>query len=349
MATSSGLNSLSKRKVKKVSSATTSTIQLDFPTAYMNSKKPRKQLKLDKCYEELCFKYGIKYHPPAFNETKIERQERLQSLRCQVYSACDNVKAMNFKRTTRKTNNTSRTFEIPSQSIVLNDTDSGIAKSYTIDDEMDIDFACESDTLPPKITNVTDANASVSIDSQVNVVSQLQTLTESNFTANNISKCIRQPILTNFDILSLDNIDMRYKVKCDEAGIKFEPPNLNETKQDRYRRSDRMRKRINKALKSYTIDDEMDIDFACVTATHFDIQSLDKIDMRYKVKCDEAGVNFQPPSLNETKEDRSARFDRIRKLIVDKKYKVQCDEAGVLFEPLQSSESKQDRDSSWIG
>ena len=100
----------------------------------MNSKKPRKQLQLDNYYEELCFKYGIKYHPPAFNETKIERQKRLKSLRCQLYSACDNIKSINFERTTCKTANMSRAFKLPSQSIVLSDTDSGIRQSCTIND-----------------------------------------------------------------------------------------------------------------------------------------------------------------------------------------------------------------------
>ena len=112
----------------------TSAIQLHFVSANMNSKKPRKQLQLDNYYEELCFKYGIKYHPPAFNETKIERQKRLQSLRCQLYSACDNIKSINFERTTCKTANMSRAFKMPSQSIVLSDTDSGIGQSYTIND-----------------------------------------------------------------------------------------------------------------------------------------------------------------------------------------------------------------------
>ena len=357
----------------------------------MNSKKPRKQLQLDNHYEELCFKYGIKYHPPAFNETKIERQKRLKSLRCQLYSACDNIKSINFEKTTCKTANMSRDFKMSSQSIVLSDTDSGIGKSYTMNDKMDIDFVCETDTLSPKITNVTNANDSVSIDSRVNIVSQLQTPTVSNCTANNISKCIKQTIPTNFDILSLDNIDMTYKTKCDEAGLPFEPPNLNEIKQDRKRRLHRMKMRINRALKSHNTDNEMDIDFVCVTDTRsqnnthvsvtdadasvsidsqvnvtssicnfvanetntsirqpmpitFDIQSLDEIDMKYKVKCDEAGVKFEPPTLNETKQDRCRRFDRIRKNIVDQKYKMQCNEAGVLFDPPQSSESKQDRD-----
>ena len=70
-------------------------------------------------------------------------------------------------------------------------------KSHITDNEMDIDFVCVTDTRSQNNTHVsvTDADASVSIYSQVNITSSV-----CSFVANETNTSIRQPIPITFDI-----------------------------------------------------------------------------------------------------------------------------------------------------
>ena len=140
------MDTCSKRKVSLEGNANSGLIT----NINMNSKKSCTQLKNELHYEALCLKYKSTYHPPTFNKRKDERQQRLQVMRSNIYSCCEQERAMKCE-TPSNLSNTSCSTSVQMFSTTSNPDDSikdsGIGISSVSIDENDIDFTCLTETI----------------------------------------------------------------------------------------------------------------------------------------------------------------------------------------------------------
>ena len=211
------MDTCSKRKVSLEGNANSGLIT----NINMNSKKSRTQLKNELHYKALCLKYKSTYHPPTFNKRKDERQQRLQVMRSDIYSCCEQERAMKCE-TPSNLSNTSCSTSVQMFSTTSNPDDSikdsGIGISSVSIDENDIDFTCLTDTIAAN-----SIHTKHNLNSQVKSVLKAPSVGVSHFIANDINASVKQTMNIGFDVLELDKIDMMYKIKSDEACVQFEP------------------------------------------------------------------------------------------------------------------------------
>ena len=74
------------------------------------------------------------------------------------------------------------------------------------------------------------------LNAQVKSVLKAPSVGVSHFIVNDINASVKQTMNIRFDVLELGQIDMKYKIESDEAGVQFEPPKLNKSQKDRTRR-----------------------------------------------------------------------------------------------------------------